>query len=141
MAKAVKANIKLQIPGGGATPAPPVGSSLGQQGVNIMEFCKQFNAKTADKKGQTVPVIITVYEDRSFDFIIKTPPATELIKKKINLAKGSSNPKANKVGTISWRDIEDIAKAKLPDLNAVDIEQAKKIIAGSARSMGVDVVD
>lgn len=141
MAKAVKALIKLQIPGGGATPAPPVGSSLGQQGVNIMDFCKQFNAQTSSKKGETVPVIITVYADRSFTFIIKTAPVSELIKKKINLSKGSANPKANKVGKISWKDVEEIAKIKLPDLNAVDIEQAKKIIAGSARSMGVDVVD
>lgn len=141
MAKEVKAKIKLQIPGGGATPAPPVGSSLGQHQVNIMEFCKQFNAKTADKKGQTAPVEITVYVDRSFDFVIKTPPATELIKKKINLSKGSSNPKDTKVGKISWSDIEEIAKIKMADLNAFDIDQAKKIIAGSARSMGVDVVD
>ena len=141
MAKEVKAKIKLQIPGGGATPAPPVGSSLGQHQVNIMDFCKQFNAKTADRKGQTVPVIITAYTDKSFDFVIKTPPATELIKKKINLSKGSSNPKDIKVGKISWKDIEDIAKIKMNDLNAIDLNQAKKIIAGSARSMGVDVVD
>lgn len=141
MAKEIKAKIKLQIPGGAATPAPPVGSSLGQQGVNIMDFCKQFNAQTAGRKGETVPVEITVYTDKSFVFVVKTPPSTELIKKKINLAKGSSNPKASKVGKISWRDIEDIAKIKMPDLNAHDIEQAKKIIAGSARSMGIDVVD
>ncbi len=141
MAKEVKAKIKLQIPGGGATPAPPVGSALGQHQVNIMEFCKQFNARTADKKGQTIPVIITAYTDRSFEFVIKTPPATELIKKKINLSKGSSNPKDNKVGKISWKDLEEIAKIKMSDLNAVDLDQAKKIIAGSARSMGVDVVD
>ena len=141
MAKEIKAKIKLQIPGGGATPAPPVGSSLGQQGVNIMDFCKQFNAKTASRKGETVPVEITVYKDRSFTFVVKTPPAAELIKKKINLSKGSSNPKDTKVGKISWSDIEEIAKIKMPDLNAHDIEQAKKIIAGSARSMGVDVVD
>lgn len=141
MAKEVKAKIKLQIPGGSATPAPPVGSALGQHQVNIMEFCKQFNAKTADKKGQTVPVVVTAYTDRTFDFIIKTPPATELIKKKINLSKGSSNPKSTKVGKISWRDIEDIAQLKMSDLNAVDIDQAKKIIAGSARSMGVEVID
>jgi len=141
MAKEIKAEIKLQIPGGGATPAPPVGSSLGQQGVNIMDFCKQFNAKTASRKGETVPVEITVYKDRSFTFIVKTPPASELIKKKINIKKGSSNPKDSKVGRISWSDVEEIAKIKMPDLNAHDIEQAKKIIAGSARSMGVDVVD
>lgn len=141
MAKEIKAKIKLQIPGGAATPAPPVGSSLGQQGVNIMDFCKQFNAQTAGRKGETVPVEIIVYTDKSFTFAVKTPPATELIKKKINLSKGSSNPKELKVGKISWKDIEDIAKIKMPDLNAHDIEQAKKIIAGSARSMGIDVVD
>ena len=141
MAKQVKTTIKLQIPGGGATPAPPVGSSLGQHGVNIMDFCKQFNAKTADKRGQTVPVVITVYVDRSFDFILKTPPASELIRKKINLSKGSSTPGINKVGKISWKDIEEIAKIKLPDLNTADIEEAKRVIAGSARSMGLDIVD
>lgn len=141
MAKEIKAKIKLQIPGGGATPAPPVGSSLGQQGVNIMDFCKQFNAKTAKRKGETVPVEIVVYADRSFTFVLKTPPATELIKKKINISKGSSNPKDSKVGQISWKDIEEIAKIKMPDLNAHTVDQAKKIIAGSARSMGVDVVE
>jgi len=141
MAKEIKGKIKLQIRGGGATPAPPVGSSLGQQGVNIMEFCKQFNAKTANRKGETVPVEITVYKDRTFSFITKTPPASELIMKKVNIKKGSSVPNVDKVGTISWSDIEEIAKIKLPDLNANDIEQAKKIIAGSARSMGVDVID
>lgn len=141
MSKTVKAQIKLQIPGGAATPAPPVGSALGQQGVNIMEFCKQFNAATATRKGQTVPVIITVFTDKTFTFIAKTPPTTELIKKKINLGKGSSKPHTDKVGKISWREIEEIAQVKLPDLNAVDIEQAKRIIAGSARSMGVVVVD
>jgi large subunit ribosomal protein L11 len=141
MAKAIKAQIKLQIPGGAATPAPPVGNNLGQHQVNIMEFCKQFNAQTASKKGETVPVIITVYTDKTFSFVIKTPPASELIKKKISITKGSSKPNTDKVGKISWKDIEDIAKIKLPDLNAVDIEQAKKIIAGSARSMGVEVVD
>lgn len=141
MSKEVKVQIKLQIQGASATPAPPVGSSLGQHGANIMEFCKQFNALTASRKGETVPVIVTVYKDRTFTFVIKTPPASELIKKKISLSKGSSNPKANKVGKISWKDIEEIARIKMPDLNAVDIEQAKKIIAGSARSMGVDVID
>ena len=140
MAKEIKAQVKLQIAGGAATPAPPVGSTLGQQGVNIMDFCKQFNAKTADKKGQTVPVIITIYKDKSFDFIIKTPPTTELIKKKINIVKGSSKPNTEFVGQITQKDIEEIAKIKLPDLNANDIEQAKRIVAGSARSMGVKVV-
>ena len=141
MAKTVKTKIKLQIPGGGATPAPPVGSALGQHGVNIMEFCKRFNAQTADKKGQTVPVVVTVYSDRSFDFILKTPPVSELIRKKINIEKGSSRPNIDKVGRISWKDIEEIVKIKLPDLNTADIEQAKRIVAGSARSMGLDVVD
>lgn len=141
MAKEVKAKIKLQIGGGSATPAPPVGSSLGQHGVQIMEFCKQFNAQTAHLKGQTVPVIITVYKDKTFTFELKTPPVSELIKKKINLSKGSSNPKSQKVGRINISDIEEIAKIKMPDLNAFDIEQAKKIVAGSARSMGVEVID
>lgn len=141
MAKAVKTKIKLQIAGGSATPAPPVGSSLGQHGVNIMEFCKQFNAKTAGRKGETVPVVITVYADRTFDFIVKTPPVSELIKKKINVTKGSSKPNVDKVGKISWKDIEEIAKIKFLDLNALDMEHAKKIVAGSARSMGVDVTD
>jgi len=141
MAKEIKAQVKLQIPGGSATPAPPVGSSLGQHGVAIMDFCKQFNAKTAGQKGQTVPVIVTIYKDRTFTFVVKTPPVTELIKKKINLQKGSARPNTDKVGKISRRDVEEIAKIKMPDLNAIDIEQAIKIIAGSARSMGVDVID
>ncbi len=139
MAKEVKTHIKLQIPGGGATPA--LGSSLGQHGINIMKFCKEFNARTATKKDETVPVVITVYIDRTFDFITKTPPVSELIKKKINLSKGSARPHIDKVGKISWKDIEEIAKIKLPDLNVADLEQAKKIIAGSARSMGVDVIN
>lgn len=141
MAKEIKAKIRLQIPGGAATPAPPVGAALGQQGVNIMDFCKQFNAKTADKKGQTVPVVITVYTDKKFDFVVKTPPTSELIKKKINIEKGSAKPKSEKAGTISMSDIAEIAKIKMPDLNAFDIEQAKKIVAGSARSMGIEVID
>lgn len=141
MAKEVKAKVKLQIPGGGATPAPPVGSTLGQHGANIMEFCKQFNSKTGDKKGQTVPVEITIYADRSFDFILKTPPVSELIRKKANISKGSSRPHELKVGKISWKDVEEIAQIKLPDLNAFTIDQAKKIVAGSARSMGIDVID
>jgi large subunit ribosomal protein L11 len=141
MAKEIKAKIKLQIRGGAATPAPPVGSSLGQQGVNIMEFCKQFNAKTASRKGETVPVEITVYKDRTFSFIVKTPPASELIRKAANIKKGSSNPNTNKVGEISRASVAEIAKIKLPDLNAYDLEKAKKIIEGSARSMGVEVID
>jgi len=140
MAKAVKAKIKLQISGGSATPAPPVGSSLGQHGVNIMNFCKKFNAQTTNRKGEIVPVEITVYVDRSFDFIIKTTPTADLLKKKLNVSKGSSRPNEEKIGKISWHDIEEIAKIKLPDLNVVDIEQAKKIVAGSARSMGIDII-
>ena len=139
MAKQVKTKIRLQVPGGGATPA--VGSALGPHGVNIMEFCKQFNSQTADKKGQVVPVVMTVYVDRSFDFILKTPLVSELIRKKINISKGSARPNVDKVGRISWKDLEEVAKIKLPDLNTVDIEQAKKIIAGSARSMGLDIID
>jgi len=141
MAKEIKAKIKLLIPGGAATPAPPVGAALGQQGVNSMEFCKQFNAKTADRKGQTVPVVITVYKDKKFDFVIKTAPTSELIKKRINLSKGSSKPGVDRAGSISQKDLEEIAKIKLPDLNAVDIAQAKKIIMGSARSMGLEIID
>ena len=140
MAKEIKAKVKMQIPAGGATPAPPVGSALGPHGVNSMDFCKQFNALTKDKKGQTIPVIVTIYKDRSFDFITKTPPVSELIIKSIKIAKGSGTPNTQKVGKISWSAIEEIAKIKIPDLNTDDIEQAKKIIAGTARSMGVDVV-
>jgi len=141
MAKIVKAKIKILLQGGSATPAPPVGSSLGQHQVNIMEFCKAFNAQTAQRKGETVPVEITVYTDRTFEFRVKTSPTTELIKKKINLAKGSSRPHEQKVAKISWKDIEDIAKIKMPDLTAITLEEAKKIVAGSARSIGIDVVD
>ena len=141
MAKAIKATLKLLLTGGAATPAPPVGNNLGQHKVNIMEFCKQFNAATATRKGQTVPTVITIFVDNTFSFELKTPPASELIKKKINLEKGSSKPNTDKVGKISWKDIEDIAKVKMADLNANGIEQAKKIVAGTARSMGVDVID
>jgi len=139
MAKEIKANIKVLIKGGSANPAPPVGSALGPHGVNIMEFCKQFNAKTANRKGETVPVVITVYKDKTFDFFCKTPPTSELLKKQINLAKGSSKPNSTKVGKISWAGIEEVAKIKMPDLNASTIEEAKKIVAGTARSMGIDV--
>jgi large subunit ribosomal protein L11 len=140
MAKEIKAKLKLLIPGGAATPQPPVGSALGQQQVNIMDFCKQFNARTANRKGETVPVVITVYKDKSFEFVAKTAPTSELIKKKINIVKGSSKPNTEIVGQITWKDIEDIAKVKLPDLNATGVEEAKKIVAGSARSMGIKVV-
>ena len=140
MAKEIKAKVKLQLPGGAATPAPPVGSTLGQHQVNLMEFCKQYNAKTASRKGETVPVEITIYKDKSFDMVIKTTPTSELIKKRINISKGASKAGEETVGQITAKDIEEIAKIKLPDLNAVDLEQAKKIVAGSARSMGVKVV-
>ena len=138
MAKAEKAKVRLQIEGGSASPAN-VGASLGPHGVNGMEFCKQFNAKTADKKGSVVPVIVTVYVDRTFEFVLKTPLTSELIRKRAGVTKGSSNPKAQIVGTVSWADLEEIAKIKMADLNAVDLEQAKKIVAGSARSMGIKV--
>lgn len=141
MSKQIKAQVRLQLPAGGATPAPPVGSTLGPHGINMMEFCKQFNAQTADRKGQTVPIVVTIYKDRTFEFITKTPPTSELIKKKINLAKGSSKPHVEMVGKISWKDIEEIAKIKFPDLNAFDLDEAKKVIAGTARSMGIEVVD
>ena len=140
MSKPIKALIKLQIAGGSATPAPPVGSALGQHGANIMDFCKKFNAQTADRKGETVPVVVTVFQDRTFTFITKTPPASELIKKRAKLEKGASIH-TQSVGNITWKDAEDIAKIKLVDLNAFDLEQAKKIIAGTARSMGVVVKD
>ncbi|MBD3231085.1 50S ribosomal protein L11 [Candidatus Dependentiae bacterium] len=139
MAKKIKASVKLQIPAGGANPAPPVGSSLGQHGVSIMDFCKKFNAQTVDRKGETVPVLITIYVDKTFDFILKTAPVSELIRKRANLKKGSSNPGKELAGVIKWQDIEEIAKIKMPDLNAYDLNAAKKIIAGSARSMGLEI--
>ena len=140
MAKTVSSIIKLQIPAGEANPAPPVGPALGQHGVNIMEFCKAFNALTESKRCTIIPVIISVYENKSFTFITKTPPAATLIKKALNLEKGSAEPNKEKVGTITDEQLADIAKIKLPDLNAIDLEGAKKIIAGTARSMGVDAV-
>ncbi|MDT8369827.1 MAG: 50S ribosomal protein L11 [Longimicrobiales bacterium] len=139
MAKKVVGFIKLQVPAGQANPAPPVGPALGQHGVNIMEFCKQFNAKTADKNGLTIPVEITVFADRSFTFITKTPPAAVLIKKAVKLNKGSGEPNRTKVGTITRKQLEEIAETKMPDLNASDIDAAVQMIAGTARSMGVEV--
>ena len=139
MAKKVLTLIKLQIPGGQANPAPPVGPALGQHGVNIMEFCKAFNAQTADQNGRITPVEITVFEDRSFTFITKTPPAAVLIKEAIGIDKGSGEPNRNKVGKITRDQLRQIAEAKMQDLNANDIDQAAKIIAGTARSMGVEV--
>ncbi len=139
MARKVLTLIKLQVPGGQANPAPPVGPALGQHGVNIMEFCKAFNAQTQDAGGTTTPVEITVYEDRSFTFITKTPPAAVLIKQAIGLERGSAEPNRDKVGRISREQVRQIAEQKLPDLNAHDVDQAAKIIEGTARSMGVDV--
>ena len=140
MAKKVLTQIKLQAPGGQASPAPPVGPALGQHGINIMEFCKAFNAQTQSDTGTTIPVVITVYEDRSFTFVTKTPPAAVLIKQAIGIASGSGEPHRVKVGTITAAQIRDIAERKFDDLNANDLDQASKIIAGTARSMGVDVV-
>ncbi|HOE19464.1 MAG TPA: 50S ribosomal protein L11 [Spirochaetota bacterium] len=137
--KKIVTQIKLQIPGGQANPAPPVGPALGQHGLNIMEFCKAFNDRTKDQQGTILPIIITVYEDRTYTFIVKTPPAAVLIKKALKLEKGSSEPNKKKVGTITQSQLEEIAKLKMPDLNANDVEAAKKIIAGTARSMGVEV--
>ena len=137
--KQVVGLIKLQIPAGGANPAPPVGPALGQHGVNIMEFCKAYNAATEAQKGNIIPVEITVYEDRSFDFVTKTPPAAELIKKAAGIAKGSPTPHSAKVASLTQDQVREIAQTKLPDLNANDVEAAMKIIAGTARSMGVTV--
>ena len=139
MAKKVLTLIKLQVPGGSANPAPPVGPALGQHGVNIMEFCKAFNAQTQDQNGRIIPVEITVFEDRSFTFITKTPPAAVLIKEAAGIAKGSGEPNRTKVAKISQDQLRQIAEAKMQDLNANDLDQAAKIIAGTARSMGVDI--
>jgi len=139
VAKKVAGMVKLQIPAGNATPAPPVGPALGQQGVNIMEFCKAFNARTQAQAGTITPVIITVYTDKSFSFITKTPPAAELLKKAAKVQKGSGEPNRIKVGTVSRSQVKEIAQLKLPDLNATDVEMAERIIAGTARSMGINV--
>jgi len=139
MAKKVTGFIKLQVPGGQANPAPPVGPALGQHGVNIMEFCKQFNARTQDKMGITIPVEITVYADRSFTFITKTPPAAVLIRMAMGIPKGSGVPNREKVGRLSKAKLREIAEVKMPDLNANDVEAAMKMIAGTARSMGVEI--
>ncbi len=139
MAKKITGYIKLQIPAGQANPSPPVGPALGQKGVNIMEFCKQFNAKTSDKMGLIIPVVITVFADKSFTFITKTPPAAVLLKKIANIQKGSAESNKTKVATVSDAQIQEIAEAKLVDLNANDIEHAKSMIAGTARSMGITV--
>lgn len=139
--KKVVAQVKLQIPAGSANPQPPVGPALGQHGVNIMEFCKAFNAKTQDQKGLIIPVVITVYADRSFTFILKTPPAAVLVKKLANVEKGSAQPNRTKVGKISREKIKEIATLKMPDLNAKNIEGAMRMIEGTAKSLGIEVVD
>ncbi len=141
MAKKVTGQIKLQIPGGQANPAPPVGPALGQRGVNIMEFCKAFNAKTQDQKGMIIPVIITVYSDRSFTFITKTPPASVLLFKAAKIEKGSGVPNKTKVGKVTKKQVEEIAKLKMPDLNAGSVEAAMRTVEGTARSAGITVVD
>jgi len=139
MAKEVMAQVKLQIPAGQANPAPPVGPALGPHGINIMDFCKQFNAKTAQMGDTIIPVVLTIYKDRSFDFITKTPPAAELIKKAAGIVKGSGVPNRDKVGKITMAQVREIAETKMPDLNANTIEAAMKTISGTARSMGVDI--
>ncbi|GAB0172207.1 50S ribosomal protein L11 [Helicobacter trogontum] len=141
MAKKIVGELKLQIPAGKANPSPPVGPALGQRGVNIMEFCKAFNERTKDMGNFNIPVIITVYQDKSFTFITKKPPVTDLIKNVAKLTKGSDNPLKNKIGKLTQVQLEEIAKTKMEDLNTTDIEEAKKIVAGSARSMGVEIVD
>jgi len=140
MAKKVQAIVKLQIPAGKATPAPPVGTALGPHGVNIMDFCKNFNAKTAAQDGLIIPVVVTIYADRSYTFITKTPPAAILLKRAANIAKGSGVPNKNKVGTVTAKQVEEIARLKMPDLTAANLEQAMKTIEGTARSLGLEVV-
>jgi large subunit ribosomal protein L11 len=140
MAKKVTGYVKLQIPAGQATPAPPVGTALGPQGVNIMDFCKAFNARTAKEQGLIIPVIVTVYSDRSYSFITKTPPASVLLKKAAKLEKGSGVPNKNKVGKVTRKQVEEIAKLKMPDLNTPDLAAAIKTVEGTARSMGIEVV-
>ena len=139
MAKEVTGFLKLQVKGGQANPAPPIGPALGSKGLNIMDFCKQFNARSQDKQGQVLPVLITIYNDKSFDFVIKTPPAAILIMEAIKLQKGSKEPNRSKVGKVTWAQVELIAKDKMPDLNCFTVESAMKMVAGTARSMGVDV--
>lgn len=141
MAKKVVATIKLQIPAGKATPAPPVGPALGQHGLNIMAFCKEYNARTASMVGSIVPVEITVFEDHSFTFVTKTPPAADLLRKAAGVEKGSREPNRTKVGRITRRQLREIAQTKMPDLNALTLEAAEKIVAGTARNMGIEIVD
>lgn len=138
--KKLTALVKLQIPGGKANPSPPVGPALGQHGVNIMDFCKQFNAKTQNANGMIIPVVISIYQDRSFTFITKTPPVAVLLKKAANIVQGSGVPNKTKVGKVTMKQVEEIAKTKMPDLNCVDLESAIRQVTGTARSMGLDVV-
>jgi len=139
MAKEVTGFLKLQVKGGAANPSPPIGPALGSKGLNIMEFCKQFNGRTQDKQGVVLPVLITIYSDKSFDFVIKTPPAAVLLLEASKVKKGSAEPNRNKVGSVSWDQIKDIAKTKLPDLNAFTMDSAMSMVAGTARSMGLTV--
>ncbi len=141
MAKKIKTTLKLQLPAGAANPAPPVGTVLGPQGINLQEFCKQFNDATKDMKGDVVPALITIYEDRSFKFILKTPPAAALLKKAAGIEKGSGNPLTTKVGKVTKADVRKIAEKKLPDLNTDNLDAAEKIIRGTARNMGIEVTD
>lgn len=139
MAKEISGYLKLQIKGGAANPSPPVGPALGSKGLNIMDFCKQFNARTQEKAGQVLPVLVTIYSDKSFDFVIKTPPASVLLLNAAKLKKGSSQPNRDKVGSVTWDQVREIAETKLPDLNAFTVESGMKQIAGTARSMGINV--
>lgn len=141
MAKKVTGQVKLQIPAGKATPAPPVGTALGPQGVNIMEFCKAFNEKTKDKQGYIIPAVVTIYEDRTFNFVTKTPPAADLLKRAAQIAKASGEPNLTKVASVTRAQIEEIAKMKMPDLNASSLEAAMRMICGTARSMGIEIED
>ena len=141
MAKKIVANVKLQVAAGKATPAPPVGSALGPHGLNIMDFCKAFNAKTAKQEGLIIPVVVTVYSDRTYSFVTKTPPAAVLLKKAANIAKGSAEPNKNKVGKVTMKQVREIAQTKMPDLNASDLDAAVRIVLGTARSMGMEVVE
>jgi large subunit ribosomal protein L11 len=139
MAKEISGYLKLQVRGGQANPSPPIGPALGSKGLNIMEFCKQFNARTQDKNGQLLPVLITIYVDKSFEFVIKTPPAAVLLLEAAKIKKGSAEPNRNKLGNVTWDQVQAIAKTKMPDLNAFKIESAMKMVAGTARSMGITV--
>ena len=141
MAKKVQAQVKLQIAAGKATPAPPVGTALGPHGLNIMDFCKNFNAKTAKDDGLIIPVVVTIYSDRSYTFVLKTPPAAVLLKRAANIAKGSGEPNKSKVGTVTVKQVREIAKLKLPDLNTESMDSAERSVRGTARSMGLDVID